>query len=204
MKEVIADLETRCSLKFSYVDQLIDGVAITAQFNNKDLSEALNIIFAKTNISFKLMRQRQIVLYKDDAKKNNPDHHGTIKGIVIDEKTSEPLSYVNVIIDSSSWGTYSNSRGQFSLKQVPFGSYYLRVMDISHEYALFPINVGETFVNLDTIRLSQKIYEGENIVITAEKNNLVINDEKLRLQPSVIVLRRKEINAKPGILEPDL
>ncbi|MBL7962108.1 TonB-dependent receptor plug domain-containing protein, partial [bacterium] len=101
-------------------------------------------------------------------------------------------------------GTYSNSKGQFSLTKVPFGSYFLRIMDISHEYALLPLDVNEPVINLDTIRLKPKIYEGENIVVTAEKNNLAINDEKLRLQPSVIVLRRKEINAKPGILEPDL
>lgn len=204
LKDVIVDLETKYSLKFSYVDQLINRVTITAQINNMNLDDALNIIFVKTDISFKLMRQRQIVLYKDEFKKKDIDRHGTIIGIIIDEKSSEALSYVNVIIDSSSWGTYSNSKGQFSLKQIPFGTYYLRVMDISHEYSLIPLNVNGQVVDLDTIRLEPKIYEGENIVITGEKNSLVINDEKLRLQPSIIVLKRKEINSKPGLLEPDL
>ncbi|MBX7151605.1 carboxypeptidase-like regulatory domain-containing protein [bacterium] len=202
LNEVVKDLESKFHVSFSFVDQSLDEYQISARVQANNLEKALHEILLKTEINFTI-EGKHVYLFRD-AKKGRGAEVGSINGIVVDGKTSEPLSYANLLIDSTGWGTYSNSSGDFTLKHIPYGNYYLRITVIGYEYELRSISLFQPLLDLDTIRLTPKIFEGENIVITGEKDPLRISDEKLRIQPSVIILDRKKITNTPGVLEPDL
>lgn len=202
LNEVVKDLESKFHVNFSFVDQSLDEYRITAHVRTDNLPKALHKILLATEINFTI-EGKHVYLFRD-AKKGRDSEVGSINGIVVDGKTSEPLAYANLLIDSTGWGTYSNSSGEFKLNHIPFGQYYLRVTVVGYEYELRSASLYQPLLDMDTIRLTPKVFEGENIVITGEKDPLRISDEKLRIQPSVIVLDRKKITNTPGVLEPDL
>ena len=82
----------------------------------------------------------------------------TIKGKVIDTETSKPLSFVNIGIKGTSYGTASNTSGDFV------------------------INVPERFKN-STLQFSCIGYETKSLSVRE-----VLRQKEVRLQPSVIPL----------------
>ncbi|NUM82204.1 TonB-dependent receptor [bacterium] len=196
LNEVVKDLESKFHVSFSFVDQSLDEYRITAHVRTDNLPKALHEILLKTEINFTI-EGKHVYLFRD-AKKGRDSEVGSINGIVVDGKTSEPLAYANLLIDSTGWGTYSNSSGEFKITHIPYGQYYLRVTVVGYEYELRSVSLFQSSLDLDTIRLTPKVFEGENIVITGEK------DPKLRIQPGVMIIEKKKITTTPSVLEPDL
>jgi hypothetical protein len=68
---------------------------------------------------------------------------GTLKGKVIDEKTKEPIPFASVAIEKGGkliTGTSANIEGNYFIKTIPSGIYYLRVTDICH-YTMMVSNI---------------------------------------------------------------
>ncbi len=57
---------------------------------------------------------------------------GSITGKVTDD-AGKPLPYANVLILGTAWGAMSNEAGVYTIKNVPVGTYTLRVMLIGYE-----------------------------------------------------------------------
>ena len=55
-----------------------------------------------------------------------------IKGKVMDEKTADPLPYVNIGVRGQSSGTFSDSNGAFRL-ELPKGDYDLFISSVGYE-----------------------------------------------------------------------
>ena len=66
LTSVIRQLEANHGLVFSFSQQLIDNQFITTNIKNKNLTETLTFIFQNTNIVFKIVNDRFIVLKKAD------------------------------------------------------------------------------------------------------------------------------------------
>ena len=200
LSEVIRDVESRYSITFSYVSSTVEGVKITSFAHEKPLKDAIEVLLAGAPVGFSIVGSTRVVLYHREKQVL----HGGVRGVVADVKTREVLAYVNILLDGTALGTYSQTNGRFFLKKIPAGSYNLRITDVSHEYTLLPLAISESTLDLDTVFLEPKVYEGQDILITAAKNPLQVDDERLRIQPGVRIITRREITKTPGILEPDL
>lgn len=91
-----------------------------------------------------------------------------IKGKVTDEKTSDPLPYVNIGVKGQSTGTFSDSNGAYRL-ELPKGDYDLFVSSVGYEKMEKQIHVdGKKSYVLD-LQLVNSSQELSTVVVSASK-----------------------------------
>lgn len=122
---------------------------------------------------------------------------GTITGKVIDSRTKEPLIGVNVIIVDSNRGTTTDLDGNYTIANVPVGTYRLRFTYIGYEI-LFKTDIVVKTVRPAqvNVEMTESVIEGEEVTVTA---GYFVEEEKI--QPSTIGLSREEIRRYPGGFE---
>lgn len=121
-----------------------------------------------------------------------------IKGKVIDAKTKEPLPGANVLIVGTGFGVACNVDGEYIIKNVPAGSYTIKVSYIGYESKEAVIEVGdEKIIELDFELLPVSI-EGEEIIITAQASGqkAAIN-QQLSSDRIVNIVSSEKIQALP-------
>ena len=59
--------------------------------------------------------------------------NGKIEGVISDQVTSKPLPYANVFIDGTSLGSASNLKGNYSISDIPPGSYTIKVRYVGYK-----------------------------------------------------------------------
>ena len=96
----------------------------------------------------------------------------TISGIVTDQR-SQPLPEANVAIFTAAdtllfRGSPANRDGQFTLRQVPEGSYNLLVSYLGYRSAMIPIQVSDYNITGLRIQILQDILEMDGVEITAQ------------------------------------
>lgn len=79
----------------------------------------------------------------------------TIKGIVIDNATREPVPYANVIVWNSSIGAVTDSTGNFRLTNVPPGTYRLQASYIGYATTTTPEFLVINNKSFQTIELQE-------------------------------------------------
>lgn len=122
---------------------------------------------------------------------------GRIEGRVLDKKTKQPLAGVNIVIAGTSFGASTDLDGRFFIVNAPVGLQRLQVSYIGYESSVVTdimIASGKSVVV--EIELSESVFEGEQIVVTAGYFS-----EAQATQPSRIGLSREEIRRFPGGFE---
>ncbi len=91
-----------------------------------------------------------------------------IKGIIRDEKTTDPLPYVNIGLKGQATGTFSDSNGAFRL-ELPKGEYDLIISSLGYEKMERHIHVdGNKTYTLD-LSLASTSQELSTVVVSASK-----------------------------------
>lgn len=100
---------------------------------------------------------------------------GTVKGIVFDTIAKQPVSAATITVlqrkDSSLVTfTMTNSRGEFSLSNIPFGDYRLLVTHVNYHNVnkYFEVSESKKETDLANIEVSDKNKVLEEVVIQAE------------------------------------
>lgn len=111
---------------------------------------------------------------------------GVVEGKIIDQQTSEPVEYANVLIlktsDSSMVsGTISDSRGRYTISEIPNGKYIMQIRFIGYEnYYSEPFQITPSIVNLRMpdvlIKPNMAVLQG--VSVTAEKPLITSNLDK--------------------------
>lgn len=93
---------------------------------------------------------------------------GIIQGTV--RKDGEQIEFAQITIDSTSLGATTNIKGNFVIKNVPFGNYNITASFIGYSKIVKPITISEhqPEVILD-FELKEQIFELDAIVITGTK-----------------------------------
>ncbi|HEU5164804.1 MAG TPA: TonB-dependent receptor [Chitinophagaceae bacterium] len=101
--------------------------------------------------------------------------NGNIKGVVFDTIAKQPVPAATITVlqrkDSSLVTfTMTNSRGEFSLANVPYGDYRLLVTHVNYHNVnkYFTVNVANKNIDLPNIEVSDKNKVLEEVVIMAE------------------------------------
>ncbi|MCF7921881.1 MAG: TonB-dependent receptor [Candidatus Marinimicrobia bacterium] len=92
----------------------------------------------------------------------------TVEGTIIDRDTQQPLPGANVILEGTSLGAATDAEGHFYIKNVPAGSYSVRVHMIGYKSQaranIHALLNRSTVVN---IALEPTILAGTDVVVTA-------------------------------------
>lgn len=201
LPEVLQRLQEVYRYQFSYIDEHVQDVRVDAEFRDADIRSVLRAILRGTDLSYRVNGDHVIVIFRSGVRS---DDLASLSGTIADRETREVLPAANVIFPETLWGASADRDGRFIVSGIPPGSYRVRINVIGYEMFEDTIDcVGS--VDLDTIWLIPKTLEGEEVVITGQRAaEYRAGDAKLDIQPSILVLRRAEINRSPGLLEPDL
>ncbi len=91
---------------------------------------------------------------------------GTIEGQLTDQETGEPIIGANVFIPSLDKGAATDAKGNFTISDVPYGPYDLRISYIGYETKNISATVDQPTVTVNAT-LSQNISQLEDVVVTA-------------------------------------
>jgi outer membrane receptor protein involved in Fe transport len=113
---------------------------------------------------------------QDEGKMKNKK--GSISGIVMDKTLQKPLDQATVqafkVKDSSLVsGTYSNSKGEFSISDISMGRYYVKIAFVGYNTAIVSgirLTPEATDIKLETVQLDPGGQSTTEIQVTAEKN----------------------------------
>ena len=91
-----------------------------------------------------------------------------IKGKIIDKDTDTPLPGANIYLENTSIGTATDFDGEYTIANVPPGSYTLHVKYLGYTPQSFEIEVKpETTLEVN-VGLEYMVLEGEEVLITAQ------------------------------------
>ncbi len=183
--KAISLLEAESEYRFVYNNNLVpEAKTIDANFYNADLPEVMNVILKGTGLSYKMMRNDLVVLYKPSLDKPNLDI--TVTGKITDEGGT-PLQGASVKIKGTSRGTSTDNSGNFSLS-APENA-VLIVSYVGYEAKEIAVG-GRTEINVQ-IRPSAKIDEQVVVIGYGVAN-------KRDLTGSIVKIAGKEVADKPN------
>jgi outer membrane cobalamin receptor len=91
-----------------------------------------------------------------------------IKGKVIDQKTSEPMPYVNIGLKGHTTGTYSDSNGAYHL-ELPKGEYDLIISSVGYEKMEKHIHLDGKKTHVIDFNMVNTSQELSTVVVSASK-----------------------------------
>ena len=106
----------------------------------------------------------------------------TLRGALVDSKSSEPLRYANCVLlkaqDSTfAYGATTDEKGAFHFKQVAAGDYLLRINYMGYQARYQAVSISAN-TDLGNIALSHSATVLEAVKITAQKPLYAVDGEK--------------------------
>ncbi|MFH1119442.1 MAG: TonB-dependent receptor [Bacteroidota bacterium] len=120
--------------------------------------------------------------------------NGTVKGLVYEKETGEPVIFTNVYLFRTSFGAATDVNGYFTISQIPDGDYTLMVTCLGYDTLREKVSIrGNTMLNRKLF-LNKAAYNLETVSITAERE-----EARSDTRTSVIKLTPKQISRIPTI-----
>lgn len=95
---------------------------------------------------------------------------GKISGIVVDQKTEEPLAGVNILIDGTTIGAATDAEGYYVILNIPAGSYTIRASYIGYKVTIVQgVRVSMDLTTELNFELEREILKGETVLVTAKR-----------------------------------
>jgi len=121
---VLEEIERQSEFRFAFSTELIDvDRKVSVEINNKNIDEALDIVFHGTDI-IHLKQGASILLYPKQLNTSRTSlisQQNTVTGIISDAN-GEPLPGVDVIVKGTLNGVSSDFNGNYSISNVPQGA----------------------------------------------------------------------------------
>ena len=107
------------------------------------------------------------------AGENNPVKHGnTIRGHVIEKYSEEHLPYAAILIVETGEGSVSDETGHFRFKNIPEGTYTLRVQLLGYATQEKKVTVSKEYTTDVHIALEEETFMTEEVVVSANRNEV--------------------------------
>ncbi|MGD9555514.1 MAG: TonB-dependent receptor [Mangrovibacterium sp.] len=120
---------------------------------------------------------------------------GTIKGMVIDKKTNEPLVGATILLDGTTTGIMTDFDGNYQIENINPGTYTIRCSFISYE-TIFreKVTIGPDKVLELNFELGESTVEIEDVKVVAKANRE--SESMLLLDQKDAVISRESIGAR--------
>ena len=93
---------------------------------------------------------------------------GTVRGVITDAETGDPLIGANVVLEGTTMGASTDMDGFFIIENVPEGNYVLKVIYVGYDEYTQNITVGTETVSLK-IALKPTAIMGQEITVFADR-----------------------------------
>lgn len=117
VRDVIKEVEKQGNMSFFFNDELQElNTRISISQKDKPVYEVLQSALSQANMTFQEIKDNFVVLLP--VSDSNSPQPARLTGRVTDSKTNEPLIGVNVVIEGTTTGTITNTRGEYTLEGV--------------------------------------------------------------------------------------
>ena len=197
LERVFSEIENQIDYKFFYVKEDIPLKSeTTIKAVNEPLNSVLEELSSQHNLKFKrinnqiVVKSRKVVVEKKGK--------GAIKGIIYDKESNEPLPWTNVIVIGTATGAAADINGEFSILNIPEGSYKLKASYLGYNSEEIPVTVSANKTVAVEFHLSLKVVEGKTVVVTAQREGqLAAINEQLQSEQIVNVVSPERIRELP-------
>lgn len=126
LNDALRKLATTGNLKLTFGDEVSD-ITEKVSVNAKDqtVESILTELLKGTKVRFRTVDPRQIFLFTDNGTKKQDKGVGVIQGSVSDSVTNSGITGVNISIPGTVFSTQADSKGNFSLKNIPSGEHVI-------------------------------------------------------------------------------
>lgn len=119
--------------------------------------------------------------YADHMIEKKPKTDANLNGHVIDKNTGEHVPFFTVLLKGSTIGTATDETGHYFLKNLPIGTYTVRVNGVGYRSAEKQITLKKGETHELNFQVEEDIIQLETVVISANKN------ETNRMEAPVVV-----------------
>jgi outer membrane cobalamin receptor len=130
LRVALKKLESQFNVVFTYADEWVDGVEVESSASQKSLQTSLEGLSKQTNLLFRLLGNRYIIITRKETKSDN-----LICVSLRSSETGEPI--VGATIQSDQSNTVTDEAGNFRLNQSS-GSIVIR--SVGFESLILPVN----------------------------------------------------------------
>ena len=115
-----------------------------------------------------------------------------ISGTVIDSKTKQPLSLVNVYESASKTGTTTDDNGQFELSIPAQEKSMISFTHIAYQNQIIPLSLSDTTI---VILMKETMLQMNDVVVTSTRNNHLLHEVPIATE----LISEKEISESNAI-----
>lgn len=175
--EVILDsISTQTAYFFSYNSDLFPtGSKFTISATNEPIDQFLSRLLVGTGLKYSFFKDQIILNYQSPEemvirKKN----FFTLSGKVVNEFGS-PLGQVNIFLDGTNIGSFSDIDGNYTLESIPPGFYDLVFSHVGYENGTYQVSEYNGGARIQNHRLEVAIEQLEDVTILSRKVKQIDN-----------------------------
>lgn len=127
------------------------------------------------------------------------EHHGGIKGFVLNAENGEGIENVDVTIDNTLMGTCTDEKGYYFISKIQSGVYKIIYSCLGYEKVEKIITIKPNEILTLNVELKPSVIELPGLVVSAERERFEKN-----VEVSHVTLTHQEIKSVPSLLEGDL
>ncbi|MGI6320462.1 MAG: TonB-dependent receptor [Bacteroidales bacterium] len=120
--------------------------------------------------------------------------HGTIRGIISEEGSGEPILFTNVFLRGTQYGATTDANGYFIINKITPGDYELVVRALGYDSLVEPVSVKANEFVTKKLHVSKATYMLETVSIKADKEIA-----KTETRTSVQYVTPKQMKQMPTI-----
>ncbi len=172
----LATISAKSHVKLNYrPSQMPLDAEVSLHEDNVYAMEALLTVLNRTGTVLKITQEGQlaIVPQAESVPAKPVDDKGSLNGTVRDSQSGEPLPGANIYLDGTAIGGVSDLSGFYQIKQIPAGSYLLKISFIGYKRKEVSIQIRPGEAKKLDLALDFDVVRGGTMVITAQAEGQV-------------------------------
>ncbi|TVR31586.1 MAG: TonB-dependent receptor [Balneolaceae bacterium] len=119
---------------------------------------------------------------------------GTLTGTVTDQRTNEPIPGANILVQELERGAATDIDGNYSITNIPYGTYNLRVTFIGYRPITQQVNISAE-TQTQNFELREDVLGMQELVVTGQGTGV----ERQRLSSNVTSISARQIDRLPTV-----
>lgn len=147
LTDALDEAAARGGVRIAYATDVVPADArVTLRAERIAFGDALMRLLAGTDLDLLLLSSESFVVVRRDEPAA-PDANvqvqtGMVRGLVTDSETQQPLASVQVLVEGTGRGGFTNRDGRYFVTQVPAGSHRVTASSIGHRTSTIDVDIA--------------------------------------------------------------
>lgn len=166
--DVMDLLEEEFEIRFSYASDAFVNDTVSVDFQNANLDEMLDYLLGETACEYKRVDDNILIRKLDEFEEEENDQYKRsihLKGKIVTQADKENLEFATIIVEGTSIGTYTNSKGEFDVEiPISYLNQNIIVSYIGYKNQTYSIKENEDNYFIISMTESEELIEDIEIV----------------------------------------